>query len=642
MNHRPSSTIHRITVSFFLLLLQAITGSYADTTGSAAPAPDSLQRKVLADSLSRLKEMNGHLYDHTINGGSAFVFSTPLLFNADISAPSEALASSPLCVPVMFGLSSRMNRFLVYGSPAPLTRIFSEGNLLFTASDPMKGTDDIFTTEISSIALLPANRCRYTPYPAASQVPEGSFFWENGVFKENILDVRFTRPFSERLTVNVFSDYRHFDAVHYDHQGNSVFSFYQGFTSDTTTLSNAGYNPLTNEYAAGMRLQWTGARGSEMHIGAKYADCLNELALDRPVSDGMLEWSRLNQYRATFDLGSANNRFGKFGLDLQGRFESDALVRYTPEAMGSTRSDASNKELSFAVRAFVPFSDSAAAAMLYRTKQITRDPFDTAVSSALEQAPEVSLTLHRQLGPISGSCTATVGYEIYRLDRTFGYTPSWLVSAEAAYGGQQMRVYATQTALPYDIPYDSALGSDPRGLLLDHYLLTGGELSLKRGGAAIVIGCQSIQGIEPVTVKHAWPDTTPPYEQPNLVFLAAPALGPWHGFTLSSRTLLSDRRPVIKTGALLSYTVHPAETREYIDARLSFDYWSERDMVVFAKIPDWNRPIYDVSFELAAHVISFRFFGKIDNLLDRKYAYVPGYYSPGVTFRWGICWFLPR
>ena len=93
---------------------------------------------------------------------------------------------------------------------------------------------------------------------------------------------------------------------------------------------------------------------------------------------------------------------------------------------------------------------------------------------------------------------------------------------------------------------------------------------------------------------------------------------------------------------MASYAAHPAGTREYIDVRLGVDYWSLRDALFFADRNDWNREIVNVTCEVTVHVSTFRFFAKIDNLLDRKYAYVPGYYSAGVTFRWGISWYLQK
>jgi hypothetical protein len=626
----------RITVYGALFLSLAAFPSGAGTP--AATTADSLERTALRDSLVRTEEKKQAQYDHSADTGVRAAFSVPAhrLFDADITAPSEAMAAVPLCVPVRFGLSSRFNRYLCYGSPAPVSQVFADGDLLYTSFGPFTGTDDVFTTEISAVSLLPANRCAYAPVAAAT-VPEGQFYWENGVFRENVLALRFTRPFSERLNLNVFSNYRHFDAMAFNHTGNDVYGFYRGLVSDSSSIVKNGCNPLTNEYSGGARLQWAGRGGSEAHLGAKYTDCVNDLALDRPLDlNGRLVWSRLNQYRTAFDFGSAGNRLGPVGLDFQARFDNDDLVR----TEGQSRHDGSNRELSCAVRANVPFPGRVSAAMLYRVRQTARKTFDRGEPTALEQTPALSLGFRRDAGRLAATLSASGGYTLFRLDRAFGTAPALSAECSAEYGRQGARAYVTLSALPYDIPYDSSPGlSAP---LLDRYLMTGGEASLRRGKAAIVLGCQSIRGVEKVTVLHAWPENTVPYAQPRLVFLAAPELGPWRGFSLSSRALIADARPVLKSQTLLSFTAHPAETKEHIDLRLGFDYWSVRDPVVFATLSDWNRPICNVSFELAAHIVSFRFFGKIDNLLNRKHAWVPGYWSPGITFRWGIGWFLQR
>jgi hypothetical protein len=437
--------------------------------------------------------------------------------------------------------------------------------------------------------------------------------------------------------MNVFSNYRHFDALSFDHNGNDVYNLYRSLTPDTAAIVKSGYNPLTNEYSGGARLQWNGRHGSNVRIGAKYTDCVNELALDRPAaSAASLLRGRLNQYRTLFNLGSTGTRLGPAAVDLEARFESSALVRNE----GTARNDGSTTELACAARVNVPFTDAASAALTYRLQQIDRHPFDRGEATSLEQTPELFVTLRRDLGRLRASGTFSAGYSLYRLDRAFGSSPSWSAEAAAGCGNQQARAYAKLSALSYDVPYDSAMGL--AAPLLDRYRVIGGEVSLRRDGAAIVLGCQSIEGIEDITVRHAWPEAAVPYDQPRLVFLASPELGPWRGYSLSSRALISGSRPFLKSQTVLSCTAHPSGTREYFDFRLGFDYWSGRDTIVFAGLYDWNRPIYNVNFELAAHVISFRFFGKIDNLLNRKYAYVPGYFSPGLTFRWGFCWFLQR
>jgi hypothetical protein len=73
---------------------------------------------------------------------------------------------------------------------------------------------------------------------------------------------------------------------------------------------------------------------------------------------------------------------------------------------------------------------------------------------------------------------------------------------------------------------------------------------------------------------------------------------------------------------------------------LGFDYWSGRDFSDIGQSENWNRPIYDLQCKIAVQVRTFRLYYKMNNMLDRKIAYVPGYYLPGLTFRWGFNWLL--
>ena len=123
--------------------------------------------------------------------------------------------------------------------------------------------------------------------------------------------------------------------------------------------------------------------------------------------------------------------------------------------------------------------------------------------------------------------------------------------------------------------------------------------------------------------------------------MLTPLFGRVLGFALSSRTLLSDKRPYVKSQTALSYQASPIFGREHITADLLFDYWSGRDTLSYAGINIWNREIFNVSLVTGVHIQGFCLFYKIDNILNRKYAYVPGYFMPGLTFRWGFQWLIP-
>jgi hypothetical protein len=71
-----------------------------------------------------------------------------------------------------------------------------------------------------------------------------------------------------------------------------------------------------------------------------------------------------------------------------------------------------------------------------------------------------------------------------------------------------------------------------------------------------------------------------------------------------------------------------------------FDYWSVRDPISYGGIDTWNRELFNLSLKTSVHIQAFNLFYKLDNILNRKYAYVPGYFMPGLTFRWGFGWLI--
>ena len=635
---------YRITI-YSLLLLSPLK-IFATGDSLLTKAADSLGRTKLRDSLSLLQEKRKSLCVHPSGNYDAFSVSTARLFSEDATSPSEMLATSPFSVPVRFGLSSQLNRFLPFGFVVPVSTIYRESPLIPTpAGGMLNGADDISIGEISSIGLGPNNTYRYSLYPVDVAVPEGSFLWENGVFNENLLNVRFLRPLSEQLSINVFSSYRYFTGKHYSHTGNNVASFYQALYPDTNFVSNGGYNPLTNDFSAGTRLNWTGARGNKLVLGMTYDDWSDEMALNRPPQSQNSDnpFYLLDQFKSTIDFGAINNRCAGAIIDVNGRFENATIVKHTPDSIDNTitlRSDGADQIASFAARAAYPLRETDTLALRYRAAHDTRDPFDMPESRSLDQSPAISLTAPYHAGPLLGACSADAGYFFGKLGNTSGYAPVWSVSADNDCKGQRLRVYASQSVLPYSAPFDSTFFLS--STLLDICRTGGADITLSAKNAGCILGCQSIEGVSDVTVSHEWPGGVAPYEQPRLVFLAAPYFGPWRGLTITSRGLFADRKPLVKAQVSATYSAHPRNTGEYIDLRLCLDYWGERDPIVFAGETDWNREIYDLNLELAVHVKTFRFFSRLSNLLDRKISYVPGYTLPGLTFRWGITWYLQR
>ncbi|MBN2035226.1 MAG: hypothetical protein JW768_00655 [Chitinispirillaceae bacterium] len=604
---------------------------------SGSAQRDSLSRIAARDSLAAVQEANRQAYSHTADVHDPFSVPASSLFSSDAPGFSDAVETSPLCIPIRFGLSNRFNRFLLYGNTAPITTLFTDGDLIPSTFEPFTGFDHISACEIASLSLEPNNRCRLVPHPTAVVTPEAAILWENGVFDENVLTVRFVRPLSRQLNIGAFSHYRFFKGTRFDHEGNGIYSFYESLVRDTSVLQNRGYNFLANDYTSGIRTTWEGKSGNEIRLSAGYGDCEGEMPVDQASLSDLPVMSLLNQYRTTLDLASTKNRFGPLAFDVQGRFENSDMVRHTSD---DRRHDGVHRELSCAGRVGTADPSRPAGAITYRLRQVRRRPFVRSEVRAIEHAPALETSVPVNAGPFSFMLTGVAGVHAIDARDSLAYTPSLSTSLAMLYSHQRCRLYAEHSCIPWIIPYDTALLATAQ--LLDRCVIVGGEVELKRGATALVLGCQSVRGVEASTVRMAWPEAMVPYEQPAFSFLAAPRIGPWHGFTVGMRSLISDRQPSLKVRTAVEYTAHPAHTREHIDAALCFDYWSQRDTVVFAGANDWNRPVYDLNCRLAVHIRSFRFFGKIDNLLNRRFAYVPGYYSPGVTFRWGIGWYLQK
>ncbi|MCU0608202.1 MAG: hypothetical protein MUF22_00345 [Chitinispirillaceae bacterium] len=625
-----------MTARITSLLLIIVSLSFAETR----PVVDTLARAALKDTLVKLQA--DRAARRAGDSANCFSITEKVLFNTDVMDISESAGTIPLLVPVQFSLSNRLNRFLPYGNVAPVMQIYQNGPLLPVSPDPFRGTDDVSLAEISTISLQANNVCRYTPFPALSAVPEAAIFWENGVFGENIFAMRFMRPVTKNMTMNAFSNYRYFKGTPYNHDRNNVFSFYRSMVTDSSLLSNNGYNPLSTDFSSGARINWAGEDGKTMFWSAKYADCSDEFAVDSAGTGptGPVSWASLSQYRTTFD-GGATSRFGRFFLEWQGRFNNDVLKRTMPGPASNALPDerGSNQEAALGARSGTAFFGQDTLSLTYRAHWVKRETFQDAESRSLAHMPGVAAVLPFTAGNIRGSVTADAGATAYTLNDSTDITPQFSVSASGGIFGQNLRLYAKQGVLPLFMAYDNHTAGTP---LLDNYRLVGVEAALRKHRAMLVLGCQSIEGVSDHSVRSAWLLGALPYEQPAIVFFAAPALGIGRNLTVRGHGCFSDTKPFVKAGADVHYAIYPKGLRETIDLKLGTDYWSKRDTMVFAGVNDWNREIFDVNSEIAVHIADFRFFSKISNILNRKYAWVPGYYSPGITFRWGITWFLQK
>jgi hypothetical protein len=242
--------------------------------------------------------------------------------------------------------------------------------------------------------------------------------------------------------------------------------------------------------------------------------------------------------------------------------------------------------------------------------------------------------------PVRVALTAGVGYELQTVEDWAGDALLWRASAAAEAWGQRLVLYGRRDAVPYSPPFDHRFIVPAR--VPDILQTFGGALHLRYRKLALLAGYAYSTGADSATVAHAWPEGQYPYAEPHHVITVAPSLGRFYGLAVYGRWLLSDTKPYHRANGVVSYVVTTSGGSQHIGLDVAVDYWSPRERRSYGGIDIWHRTIFNLSGKAFVQIRSFRLFYKVDNILNRKYAYVPGYFMPGLTFRWGFNWYFQR
>ena len=562
----------------------------------------------------------------------------PYLFTSDAIGLSEAMGRFQQVISVPFSLSSALNRFMMYGFPLPSPSLYSDESMLGENTSALEGSDRTSCTQISQVFLEPPLQLRYNLHPGELVTPETDILWEHGVFNENIFCVRFTRPLSSDLNVGVFSNNRLFSPLTYATRGD-IKTFYNYFVQDTTLLSQGGKYPLVNEQNSGIRLVSKGKNGEHRYLSLSYKDQHNEESFEVKDSSGKnsLQWEEIFQYGAIADAGITGMHINPFFLNAESRLITEGNTLDIPvvnkEYLGR------NNEYSLAVKPYLPvYADTlSASGTLTRHDQTI---YDNSKPAALSVDGALSC-IHR-FPPWNGMdarVSGTVGQHYLKFDGgRHDHDWTWNINAKIEAPKGLLRVYSVRDFASYPIIYDTA--DRPFNVFFDSYEAHGAELFAWYKKIGITTGVCAISGLSGADSAEIWPHNVLPYQQPRLSYVASPLFGQWHGLSGASRWMFSDKRPYIKAQTSLSYQAHPLHGKEHILLDLVLDYWGARDTMTYGGRRDWNREIFNLSLRSAVQIKTFSLFYKIDNILNRNFAYVPGYRMPGITFRWGFQWLI--
>jgi hypothetical protein len=479
--------------------------------------------------------------------------------------------------------------------------------------------------------------------PCGLAAPELLFLWENGVFSENILNVRFARPLSQHLQLAVFSNSRYFSGTLFDHTSGDVYNFYRTMVADTSLIANIGRDPLVNEQNAGIRLAHYGDRWQQIYAAYRYSDTRNDLQnvfADTGSGWPQLRWERLTQYDNMLDAGIERCKVaGPLFFDLHAGLDHN-IHKAAPLSLRLVADEGprrgSDNRYRVGVRPGAGWG-SDTAWLEYQATAVVRHMYDTLKWITGYHAGMAGWA-HFWPG---FSARGSAGAALMTQGDSMEYAWQGSARAHGTLYGQDADLFLQRAAFPYDPP------SDPRerlpGPLLDTYWSAQATIFLHACRLGLLLGYSMVRNVDSSTIAHAWPHGLEPYSMPGRAFLVAPMIGRIGGCALMYRCIITDTRPFIKSQTQFSYDAQLRNGREHVLFDLLADYWSTRDR---RSVGDprlwlrWERPVIDLSFKTSVQIQEFSLFLKADNLLNRSYAWVPGYVMPGLTFRWGFEWLI--
>ena len=607
-------------------------------------AADSLKKAVIRDSLFAEKARHiGEYQKFSASPDSIFNvrrMTRQAIFSSDAISLSDLVRSFPSIESVPLSLSNGLNRYMPYGFALPAPRLEMGGELFADILDGFHGADFTGAAQLAEISCGPGGRLTAFAADDDLVVPETQFLWENGLFYENILNVRVARPLSQNLTMSIICNNRFLKSQYYTTKGD-VSGLYNNFITDTNLLVQGGKNPLVQEQNTQFRFNWKGKNGSKGFFHFGYADDQNEISHGFVDTTGngkdSLQWDRIFRF-------GANATAGESGLPLWRASRLDINARLIRE--GHTRHALANdlelfgRNNEYAV-AFKPYlalhADTIAIQGIATRHEQTL--YDNSNRVGNEAAASAAVTHCANFRNIDAEFSARLGEQGLAL-RNVKTDNTWTGSVCLALtsGGSMMRLFARREVAAYPQLYDT--GKTPFADFFTPYQTIGAETALTYKKAGLAAGICGLTGVDGLDSISTWPENILPYRQPRAAWFVEPFFGRWRGFTVSSRWMFQDCRPYLKALNSVGFQAHPLGGREHITADLTFDYWSRRDSLYYGGAGDWNREVLDVKLYTAVQIKTFSLFYKIDNILNRNYAYVPGYRMPGMTFRWGFQWLL--
>jgi len=623
---------------------RVMSGSTGRTKISTPDTTDTTARQLRRDSLVTAEHHRKGIFQPYSDSFTTTSVTSRTIFTSDATSWYDLRELRRNYSTARTGIAHSFNRLQFMGNTAPLRTFFAGMSLIPSTPKSPYSAEFAQAPQIYSSASFATNGM--LSFEANSDLvvsPETFIFWENGVFDENTLSFRSTRLVGRSLQMSIFSHNQYFKNMKFSHDGNDIYTLFSTISSDTSLLSDRGYNPLVKEFTSGMDITWQG-NDATLFSRITYRDCSDEIPLNRPFTDGHPVHQKLTQYPLMLQTRYSYTPSPSSYINAETRIVSNRQIinrttTGTNQLSLPQRIKLQTTDFTGSFRAGIALHHGDSTDITGTINRYTTGVPDSVSLTTYNFHPELRYAHSLSTMLPNGAATLKLGTDLFtnKHDTAIGLT--WSASTTARLFANQCALYVEQNIDHYYPHFDSL---DAGILLHDSYLRAGLSIERTMKFAVAQIGYQYYLDPDIAGIARTWINGTPPYEQPQSVLLLAATVGRLRGIGIDSRILLSDTKPYVKLQYALSYLVFPQLNKESVELSLGVDYWSSRNMVTFAGDSLWHREILDVNFKTTVHIKSFRMFYKIDNLLNRKFSYLPGYFAPGITFRWGFSWFIPR
>jgi len=613
----------------------------------AAASPDSLTRAALRDSLRAIKASLPQRYARYGQTPDS-IFSIDALypfhvFGADANGISDVCRFHPALISIPYSLASSLTRLLFFGLPGVQVSLLPSDGGAGTYPNQVAGADCVSPANVIQGSFSRPGSISYTRLPAALAYPHTLLMWENGLFDENSLDVRFARPLGRHVSIGVFSNYRYMERGKYSHRSGGIYDFYSGFFTDTSLIVRDGFNPLTRNHVSTGHVQWQAGKNATGYCTYSYMDMHDDIAYDIVVNASPeLRWEERSLYAHRLSSGVTNLRLGMAGIGVQ-TFAKNDVLRTEPISDSTGLGALHRGERAAYGASAEPFLPLARDTTRIRYSFMRDDKvrFDGEKWKLITHETLVSHAHALSAGPLDLSLSGRIGYRWITIRDTLEKSPGliWDVNCWTTLSRQKLGVFIRQDMQPLELPYDTILPLEP-GAFMNKYRLYGMQSLLSFTWAGLYVGMVIADDVSGFKTAYYWPRGIVPYAPPGRVLTVAPLFGRWYGIAASSSWMFSNTKPYVKSHSTLSYQSPGRGNRQRLFIDMGFDYWSEREPILLGGIDIWHRPIYDLQCKITVQIRTFRLYYKINNLFDRRFAYIPGYYLPGLTFRWGFNWLL--